>query len=225
MLCYLQGLTHEEAALRLQCPVGTIRSRLARGRALLKGRLERAGLGPVASPAGLVTCLEIGPAQRVVAPHLINATARTAARLAAGQPLAGLVSVRLAELITGVTKSMTISKVAIAISVLVFAGLAAWGTAGWVAQIPGIEPPAPLRGVSNTPAPLAPAAVVAATERSEQLTTQPPVQKAEPVPVVPDELPPVVVEILPKVGAADVDPRLREIRVTFSKKMTDRSWS
>ena len=42
--CYLEGLTHEEAAVRLRCPVGTIRSRLARGRALLRDRLERSGL-------------------------------------------------------------------------------------------------------------------------------------------------------------------------------------
>ncbi len=32
VLCHMQGLTHEEAARRLQCPVGTVRSRLARGR-------------------------------------------------------------------------------------------------------------------------------------------------------------------------------------------------
>lgn len=32
VLCALEGLTHEQAAERLRCPVGTIRSRLARGR-------------------------------------------------------------------------------------------------------------------------------------------------------------------------------------------------
>jgi RNA polymerase sigma-70 factor (ECF subfamily) len=37
--------------------------------------------------------------------------------------------------------------------------------------------------------------------------------------------PPVVVETAPKTGTADVDPALREIRVTFSKPMLDRSWS
>ena len=46
VLCYLEGLTHEEAASRLRCPVGTVRSRLARGRAILKKRLARAGLAP-----------------------------------------------------------------------------------------------------------------------------------------------------------------------------------
>ncbi len=37
--------------------------------------------------------------------------------------------------------------------------------------------------------------------------------------------PPTVIETLPKTGAADVDPDLKEIRVTFSKPMLDRSWS
>jgi RNA polymerase sigma-70 factor (ECF subfamily) len=35
----------------------------------------------------------------------------------------------------------------------------------------------------------------------------------------------VVLTVEPKVGATDVDPDLKEIRVTFSKKMTDKSWS
>ena len=33
VLCYLQGMTHELAASQLGCPVGTVRSRLSRGRA------------------------------------------------------------------------------------------------------------------------------------------------------------------------------------------------
>ena len=35
----------------------------------------------------------------------------------------------------------------------------------------------------------------------------------------------MVVAIEPKVGANDVDPAVGEIRVTFSKKMADQSWS
>ena len=42
---------------------------------------------------------------------------------------------------------------------------------------------------------------------------------------IPDDLPPVVLSVEPKVGATDVDPDIKEIRVTFSKKMTDKSWS
>jgi RNA polymerase sigma-70 factor, ECF subfamily len=40
VLCELQGLPYEEAATVLECPVGTVRSRLHRARALLAARLR-----------------------------------------------------------------------------------------------------------------------------------------------------------------------------------------
>jgi hypothetical protein len=40
-----------------------------------------------------------------------------------------------------------------------------------------------------------------------------------------DSAPPVVVKTIPEAGAKDVDPGLKEIKVTFSKKMHDHSWS
>jgi RNA polymerase sigma-70 factor (ECF subfamily) len=40
VLCELEELSYEEAARASQCPIGTIRSRLHRGRALLLARLE-----------------------------------------------------------------------------------------------------------------------------------------------------------------------------------------
>jgi RNA polymerase sigma-70 factor (ECF subfamily) len=40
VLCELEELSYEEAAQKCGCPVGTIRSRLHRGRALLMARLE-----------------------------------------------------------------------------------------------------------------------------------------------------------------------------------------
>ncbi len=52
VLCYLQGLTHHEAAGRLGCPVGTVRSRLSRGRERLRMRLERRGLAPAVALVG-----------------------------------------------------------------------------------------------------------------------------------------------------------------------------
>src|ERR1700681_4087345 len=40
VLCELEELSYDEAALMLDCPIGTIRSRLHRGRALLLAKLE-----------------------------------------------------------------------------------------------------------------------------------------------------------------------------------------
>jgi len=40
VLCELEELSYEEAARLLECPIGTIRSRLHRGRALLLAKLE-----------------------------------------------------------------------------------------------------------------------------------------------------------------------------------------
>ena len=46
VLCDLDGRTHEEAARHLGCPVGTVKSRLVRGRERLRDRLTRRGLAP-----------------------------------------------------------------------------------------------------------------------------------------------------------------------------------
>jgi RNA polymerase sigma factor (sigma-70 family) len=44
VLCYLEGKTQERAARQLACPLGTVRSWLARGRVLLRKRLARRGI-------------------------------------------------------------------------------------------------------------------------------------------------------------------------------------
>lgn len=49
--------------------------------------------------------------------------------------------------------------------------------------------------------------------------------EATPVQTTPDSLPPVVIQTVPPAGAENVDPGLKEIRVTFSKPMRDGSWS
>ncbi len=40
-----------------------------------------------------------------------------------------------------------------------------------------------------------------------------------------DSVPPVVVKTLPEAGGKDVSPGVVEIKITFSKKMKDQSWS
>src|SRR5262249_55066422 len=48
VLCYLEGLTNEEAARQLGWPVGTVKSRLSWARGRLKARLILRGLAPSA---------------------------------------------------------------------------------------------------------------------------------------------------------------------------------
>lgn len=80
MLCYLEGLSHEEAALRLGRLVGTVRSRLARGPERLRARLARRGVGP--STAALTATLA-RDALASVPPALAHSTIQAAARFPA----------------------------------------------------------------------------------------------------------------------------------------------
>lgn len=57
VLCYLEGQTTEEVAAHLNCPLGMFKSRLAKGRDLLRGRLTRRGL---ALTAVAVTAVLVG---------------------------------------------------------------------------------------------------------------------------------------------------------------------
>jgi RNA polymerase sigma-70 factor (ECF subfamily) len=52
VLCELEEMSYEEAARTLDCPVGTIRSRLHRGRALLLAKLEMLRQVPKRANAG-----------------------------------------------------------------------------------------------------------------------------------------------------------------------------
>jgi RNA polymerase sigma factor (sigma-70 family) len=72
ILCYLEGLTNEEAARRLGCPKGTVLSRLARARQRLRVNLTRRGLAPAVVAAALA-----GPAAtEALPPALVAATVR-----------------------------------------------------------------------------------------------------------------------------------------------------
>ncbi|MGE3821669.1 MAG: RNA polymerase sigma factor, partial [Isosphaeraceae bacterium] len=87
VLCYLQGLTHEEAARRLRRPVGTVRSRLARGRERLRRRLARRGAVP-ALAAGVLE--GAGPSSRAfVSADLHTSTLAAALAVLKGVSIAG----------------------------------------------------------------------------------------------------------------------------------------
>ena len=56
VMCYLQGLTNEEAARRLGWPSGSMSYRLARGRELLRDRLHRRGVCFWSLPLAIGVC-------------------------------------------------------------------------------------------------------------------------------------------------------------------------
>jgi RNA polymerase sigma factor (sigma-70 family) len=77
VLCYLEGHSTEEAALRIGCPVGTVFSRLSRARERLRERLVRRGL---AMPAALLAAGLARPAQAALPANWLKATVQTSLR-------------------------------------------------------------------------------------------------------------------------------------------------
>ena len=66
MLCYLEGLSRDEAAQRLGLSLNAVRNRLERGRSRLRGRLQRRG---VALSAGLLAAVAGSAASPSRFPH------------------------------------------------------------------------------------------------------------------------------------------------------------
>ncbi len=131
ILCYLEGLTQEQAAAQLRCPLGTIQSRLARGRAKLKTRLEKRGAD---YSACLLTELALAVRQHAAAPQAwAEATVRLAMRFARadGSGIAGAASAALAE---EVLRVMALAKLKVAAGIALMTALLVSGAAAWAMQ-------------------------------------------------------------------------------------------
>ena len=126
VLCDLEGRTHEQAARHLGWPVGTVKSRLSRGRARLRDRLVRRGVGTELGPLAVVGAFKV-PAVSVP-PALLEATTSAAVRFAAIGPAVRGSAVTLAE---GVLRTMTMTQWWKVATVLVVAGATASGVE-WV---------------------------------------------------------------------------------------------
>jgi RNA polymerase sigma factor (sigma-70 family) len=112
VLCYLEGLTHEEAADRLGWPVGTVKGRLSRAREKLRDRLTRRG---VALPAGALAATLARGASASVPLELLRSTTLAATQLASGKTLmAGIVSAHAMTLMEGVISTMFTTKLKLA---------------------------------------------------------------------------------------------------------------
>ncbi len=129
VLCELEGISRQDAARQLGLPEGTLSSRLARGRALLRDRLARRG---VALGAGGLATLLPEPAVAALPGPLADATVRLAFSYTAGAAAVGTVPAAVASLADGVLTmiSLTKWKLALAATAIVAAGLTvAWAAA------------------------------------------------------------------------------------------------
>jgi RNA polymerase sigma factor (sigma-70 family) len=120
VLCYMEGMSHLEAARQLRWPVGTVRGRMARGRVLLRTRLTRRGLDP--SPGGEALALLGGMPHRLPGP-LFDATALLAAAAVRSAPL----STRVLTLTEGVVRAMFWEKTRRTTAVVFATGILAVG--------------------------------------------------------------------------------------------------
>jgi RNA polymerase sigma factor (sigma-70 family) len=116
LLCYWEGATNEEAARRLGLPTGTLKTRLARARELLRARLVRRG---VTLPAGVIVTL-LAPAGAEVP----AATLRAALRL--GQPAGA--PARVVALAEGAS-GLSAGKAKAGLALLLATALVAWAVA------------------------------------------------------------------------------------------------
>jgi len=143
VLCYLEGLTHEQAADRLGWPVGTVRGRMARGRELLRARLTRRGLAP--TTCTVMTALTARRAVAALPKSLIVSTTRAAAEYAAGSArLAGVVPARVAALSQGVLTVMRWNTIGKTLFVLIPTAALIVGVGG-VSARQGGDAPGPSR--------------------------------------------------------------------------------
>jgi RNA polymerase sigma factor (sigma-70 family) len=121
ILCYLEGLSQEEAVRRLGCSKRTLQRRLEEARAALGRRLTRKGFIWSAAVSGLLVSDCVAPA--AIPPKLIGATVVAAAHVLSGRAAVGAVSAKVMALMEGVVKTMVVNQVKAVIPAVVLVGV------------------------------------------------------------------------------------------------------
>jgi len=125
VMCYLEGLTYEEAGQRLGCPKGTVSTRLTRARELLKIRLTGRGLAVSAGSLAAWLCASAASAATPVS--LVASAIKAATAAAAMKTVAGTIAPKVAALTQGVLKAMFMTKLKKLTALTLLLALAAFG--------------------------------------------------------------------------------------------------
>ncbi|HEY7309652.1 MAG TPA: sigma-70 family RNA polymerase sigma factor [Gemmataceae bacterium] len=156
ILCDLEDRPIKEAAKQLGWPQGTLAGRLARARVMLAKRLARHGLTVSGGALGLLLSQQARSA--LVPARLIGGTMEAARLFAAGQATPGLISAPVVALTEGVLKTMFLTKLKIATTVVMVAAAALSATGGFYQAVAGDTPRAETRPAERPPAPRQPVA-------------------------------------------------------------------
>jgi RNA polymerase sigma factor (sigma-70 family) len=164
VLCQLQGLTNEEAALRLGCPKGTIDSRLFRARERLRGALRRRG---VEVSGATLTAVLADQACSAAPAALVAATARSGATF-----VLGALATPASALANAILRGMIMNKLKWACAAFVAACLVGSG-AGIVSRPAAVEaadekPTAELSTQANREKPSQPEKAALAISQAER---------------------------------------------------------
>lgn len=147
LLCYLDGLSRDEAAQRLGCSAGAVKGNLERGRSRLRNRLARRG---VTLSAGLLAAIA-APARAIVPAGLVESVVASATGAPGSAWHAGLLA-------HGILRAMSMKQVKPVVAGLLLAGALGLGV-GLQAQRAGVDKPEP------PAAPTQPAVAAAKAER------------------------------------------------------------
>jgi hypothetical protein len=144
VLCDLEGHSYEQAAGLLGCPVGTLQSRLSRGRERLRGRLERRGITPAVVGIGSGANLAVHPT--ALSPPLTATIARAAVGIIAGRTIAGAAPAAVAALAGAEVRRQVMNRALTTLMMLLVAGLMTTAAivmaAGGRSDDPRHQPPA-----------------------------------------------------------------------------------
>ncbi len=164
VLCDLEGHTHQQAARFLGWPIGTVKSRQSQGRALLRDRLTRRGLGLAVSAAVVESLRQSAVAE--IPKELARITV-SAAMQQAGRLLTGFV---VSTSVLTLTRGFLRARLGFSIRLLAIATLAIGiALSGAIISVCGSQDPAPRNDQPSANRPAAAVIKAAQPESSKQV--------------------------------------------------------